>query len=985
MTVTGMLLATALAWNAVTPPETTVDFGMLDFEKPETLSSVHAAGSQAALSTRHHIGGDTSLSWTFQPGGTLVIDFRPWFLTDKEATNHYGAEARSILTLNVYAEHPLPGKQLRVGFGRKGVPEDDCWFDMNLDFTGWRRLWPVYSRDMQGKPHKEMNEIRFRAPADAAGTLFFDDVIPGTVTYDRYQERDRVASFIRALPHDPLALETLRPETPAAVPSSFVGHLGTVEQRLTELIHPEESRAKLRGAGFDRALRSVRKFLKDNQITRHEDGRVTGRPLLYGVLSRQYGQVPGNRELLRDFLPLRSLGTMAQLTAKLYLETRDEALRSELADIYLLLIDHLADQGYADGSSMGSRAILGYSTRELYHSFFLMRELLEKTGRRDAICRAGFWHHTVNAALLPPGEFSISADYFNIEARAALIAILLIPDTEFRQKTAYLAAFSRFISHGLHPSSGPAPFVKPDGCVYHHWGHYPSYAFGGLTGATQIRHLFAGTPWALDQQADDALKSALRSAWLYCNPYIATGLEGRVPFRRLNSNQIADCLELYRQDGDPEITTLLQGKKPEGHWSFNYGCFGLHRSGDIMVTLKGFNRHVWGSEIYQDYNRFGRYLSYGAIYILGTGTPDEEGNTPTGWDWNRIPGVTSIHRPWETLDTPSRGHEMRILPDNRINGSSNLEGRYGLFGMIITEPEKPHYDPAFHAVKSVFAFGDTLICLGSDIRSSEPGNPVETTLFQYHLGPESNRPGWFQHTTPITALPVALNKTAPVWAADFRNNAWFVLEGGPVRFERKNSVSPRHTDKKMQEGPMATCVIDHGVTPDHAGYEFIIKTGMKPDDAPAFAELLQQNKPYTVLRRDAGCHAIRDHRSGVTALVAFLPQPDFHTGPLLGIDTPGYVMFREVDGRLTLSLNTPDLAGFRRDESSANDIEDVSYPETEDADRLVTIRLKGGWRILSGAAQAIPTEDGNTAVTARFRHGIPIQLSLAPSRNIAER
>ena len=96
-------------------------------------------------------------------------------------------------------------------------------------------------------------------------------------------------------------------------------------------------------------------------------------------------------------------------------------------------------------------------------------------------------------------------------------------------------------------------------------------------------------------------------------------------------------------------------------------------------------------------------------------------------------------------------------------------------------------------------------------------------------------------------------------------------------------------------------------------------------------------------------------------------------------------MFREENGRLALSLNTPDLAGFRRDDSSANDIEAVSYPETEDDDRLVTVRLKGGWKILSGAAQAVPTGDGNTAVTARFRHGIPVQLLLAPDESATGR
>ena len=40
-----------------------------------------------------------------------------------------------------------------------------------------------------------------------------------------------------------------------------------------------------------------------------------------------------------------------------------------------------------------------------------------------------------------------------------------------------------------------------------------------------------------------------------------------------------------------------------------------------MITLKGYNTDVWGAEIYQKDNRYGRYQSYGAVLIMGNGHP----------------------------------------------------------------------------------------------------------------------------------------------------------------------------------------------------------------------------------------------------------------------------------------------------------------------------------------------------------------------------
>ena len=59
-------------------------------------------------------------------------------------------------------------------------------------------------------------------------------------------------------------------------------------------------------------------------------------------------------------------------------------------------------------------------------------------------------------------------------------------------------------------------------------------------------------------------------------------------------------------------------------------------------------------------NFYGRYLAHGSLQIM-TGKPDEmvtfktSGWQEAGFDWNRIPGATSIHLPFEQLR--ARGFE----------------------------------------------------------------------------------------------------------------------------------------------------------------------------------------------------------------------------------------------------------------------------------------------------------------------------------------
>lgn len=80
-----------------------------------------------------------------------------------------------------------------------------------------------------------------------------------------------------------------------------------------------------------------------------------------------------------------------------------------------------------------------------------------------------------------------------------------------------------------------------------------------------------------------------------------------------------------------------------------------------MVTLKGYTTDVWGSEIYRKDNRYGRYQSYGSVQIMGYPSRLASGYDENGWDWNRLPGTTTIHLPLNCLTVHYREPPWLIL------------------------------------------------------------------------------------------------------------------------------------------------------------------------------------------------------------------------------------------------------------------------------------------------------------------------------------
>jgi hypothetical protein len=96
--------------------------------------------------------------------------------------------------------------------------------------------------------------------------------------------------------------------------------------------------------------------------------------------------------------------------------------------------------------------------------------------------------------------------------------------------------------------------------------------------------------------------------------------------------------------------------------------------------MKGFTNKLFGAEIFLKENRYGRYQSYGAVEVLYGGTLASSGykKSGAGWDWNVVPGATTVYLPYPSLNPHIDQMEEHQL--GSFAGALPL-GKDGVFGM----------------------------------------------------------------------------------------------------------------------------------------------------------------------------------------------------------------------------------------------------------------------------------------------------------------
>lgn len=978
-TLFSLLCSTFLHAQVVT------DERMFSFEKPQIPDCITATHSRLSVSDLHYKDGKHSLEWTFEPGG--ILEFKKDLKFEKKDPTGKDLYLSAFIVW-VYNEVPQDAT-IEFQFLKDG--KRCTSFPFGINFSGWRAAWVCYERDMQGTPEEGMNELRIIAP-NSKGTLFIDHLITATKVDARQQTADLQVPFVNAGTTNHWLViykhSLLKPDielTP--VGNKQREEMQLLEKRFRDMIYTK-------GKITDKEVENIRKKYDFYQIT-YKNGQVSGVPIYMVRAAEAYERIipDWNKDMLTKMgVEMRAYFDLMRKIAVAYNNsTAKPVIREEMKKKFLAMYDHITDQGVAYGSCWGNIHHYGYSVRGLYLAYFLMKDVLREAGKLQEAERTLRWYAITNEVYPKPEVDGIDMDSFNTQTTGRIASILMMEDTP--EKLQYLRSFSRWIDYGCRPALGLSGSFKVDGGAFHHRNNYPAYAVGGLDGATNMIYLLSRTEFAVSKLAHETVKNVLLTMRFYCNKLnFPLSMSGRHPDGKgklvpmhfammalagspdgkaeYDSEMASSYLRLISNSGVendapeymPKVSNAEERKAaklliekgfrpepdPQGNIAMGYGCISVQRRSNWSAVARGHSRYLWAAEHYLGANLYGRYLAHGSLQILTaapgqTVTPATSGWQQEGFDWNRIPGVTSIHLPLEQLQAKVlnvdrySGMEEMLYSDEAFAGGLSQQKMNGNFGMKLHEHDK--YNGSHRARKSYHFIDGMIVCLGSDIENTNTEFPTETTIFQLAVTDKAGHDYWRNY-----------QGDKKVWV-DHLGTGYYVPTA--IRFEKNFPQHSRMQNTgKETKGDWVSLVVDHGKAPKNGRYEYAVLPQTNETAMKKFAK-----KPaYKVLQQDRKAHIVESASEQIVSYVLFeTPETTLPGGLLQRVDTSCLVMtHQESADKIKLTVAQPDLALYRGPSDEAFDkdgkrIERSIYSRpwinNGSSEIPVTVTIKGRWNV----------------------------------------
>lgn len=981
----GVTTLFSLLCSAFLHAQVVTDERMFSFEKPQIPDCITATHSRLSVSDLHYKDGKHSLEWTFEPGGILELKKDLKF----EKKDPTGKDLYlSAFIVWVYNEVPQ-NATIEFQFLKDG--KRCTSFPFGINFSGWRAAWVCYERDMQGTPEEGMNELRIIAP-NSKGTLFIDHLITATKVDARQQTADLQVPFVNAGTTNHWLVvyqhSLLKPDielTP--VDDKQRAEMQLLEKRFRDMIYTK-------GKITDKEVENIRKKYDFYQIT-YKNGQVSGIPVYMVRAAEAYERIipDWNKDMLTKMgVEMRAYFDLMKKIAVAYNNsTAKPVIREEMKKKFLAMYDHITDQGVAYGSCWGNIHHYGYSVRGLYLAYFLMKDVLREAGKLQEAERTLRWYAITNEVYPKPEVDGIDMDSFNTQTTGRIASILMMEDTP--EKLQYLRSFSRWIDYGCRPALGLSGSFKVDGAAFHHRNNYPAYAVGGLDGATNMIYLLSRTEFAVSKLAHETVKNVLLTMRFYCNKLnFPLSMSGRHPDGKgklvpmhfammalagspdgkaeYDSEMASSYLRLISDSGVendapeymPKVSNAEERKAaklliekgfrpepdPQGNIAMGYGCVSVQRRSNWSAVARGHSRYLWAAEHYLGANLYGRYLAHGSLQILTaapgqTVTPATSGWQQEGFDWNRIPGVTSIHLPLEQLQAKVlnvdrySGMEEMLYSDEAFAGGLSQQKVNGNFGMKLHEHDK--YNGSHRARKSYHFIDGMIVCLGSDIENTNTEFPTETTIFQLAVTDKAGHDYWKNY-----------QEDKKVWV-DHLGTGYYVPTA--IRFEKNfPQYSRLQNTGKETKGDWVSLVVDHGKAPKNGRYEYAVLPQTNETEMKKFAK-----KPtYKVLQQDRKAHIVASASEQIVSYVLFeTPETTLPGGLLQRVDTSCLVMtHKESADKIKLTVAQPDLALYRGPSDEAFDkdgkrIERSIYSRpwinNGSSEIPVTVTIKGRWNV----------------------------------------
>lgn len=700
--------------------------------------------------------------------------------------------------------------------------------------------------------------------------------------------------------------------------------------------------------------------------------------------------------------------------------------------MFVMMYEHITNQGVSYGSGWGNISHYGYSIKNLYNSYFLMRDILREQGRLEEAERTMRWYSIVNDVYPESEKPGLNIDVFNTAIMGRISSILMMEDTP--EKLRYMRAFSKWLNNGCLPALGLEGSFKEDGAVFHHCNNYPAYAIGGMNGATSMVYLLSRTSFALSSEAHNAVRRSLLTMEFYCNTYhFPLSMSGRHPdgegtlvplhfatmaiagspdaTQEFDAQMGAAYMRLYESSklehevfgGLPRFDSarerylidqfVAMGVEaediPQGNRAINYGCTSIQRRDQWSVVMRGHSRYLWAAEHYVGANLYGRYLAHGSMQVMTSLSPEHlvtplsSGWVEDGFDWGRIPGATAIHLPIPDLKAnvmnvdAFSGEEEMLYSDEAFAGALSQSGRDGNFAMKLHEHDK--YNGSHRARKSYHIFDNMVVALGSGIENIVEEHPTETTLLQLAMVDEQQRAHW-QSQDPSRGYVVDCNGTGYYIPKSQRSKILFERNRDQISYDEESGAE--------NSGDWALLTLNHGTAPKGESYEYAVVVGSSESQMKSFAK----SPEYRVLQASDDAHIVECRRSGQTSYALFERCEKIDGGAIIAADTSCLAMTKvESKSRVLLSVCQPDLALYRGESDEAFNergerVERSIYSRPwigNDSGMIpVTLTLKGEWRDTQGREEVTVTAGGGTTTTVvvECRGGVTYDIELERCR-----
>lgn len=986
------------------------------FEKETSILHFKKDNSSTlSINGKHHQFGKSSLQWEWFKGGFFeTSNFR--LLPKKESPLSYGDyfPASPTLVLSLYNE-VSQNETIKISFEKEG--KEAVWFPIKLNFTGWRTIRVPYF-EMSGKPPKKGEAIDYDTfkvscgSVKSRGKLFFDDIVFSQYMDDRHPYPDQMVPFIKRDKQNgkdhwmPLLVNMKRiHDLPLeAVSENQKKDLGLIEKRLDDIFRNDNIKKS------DNLSKAKKEYENLNLV---KGETVLGPPLTYAIQEVYFDKEDVNQ---KEFNTIGSFGKSLKQIAIYYRQSFDSN-KAEIEQMFINASKYYLDQGWQEWASGGTRHHVGYALGDLADSFYIMKEPLKKAGLLNEVGNSLQWVFNLGQILKPENEFKANIDYYNTQSFFHLKLIFMSDNVE--KQSALLKNYSNYISKTL-ALDNEAGVFKIDGTSWHHDGHYPAYGIGAFASLPSVIFTLSQTQYRISEAGHKNFKKALMTTRLYSQLYdYGFGNAGRHPLVD-NYNSIGSLKIPYllmARSGNPEGTSLIDkeiaaayrrlwgdsdksntdefenihtvGKDSlPGYHVLPYAATAIHRRKDWAAIIKGYSKYVWASEIYVDANRYGRYPANGSIQINNKSGDIGSGFKEAGWDWNRFPGTTVINLPFKELEAKT---ELLMFTSNETFAGAVRLGSNGIFGMKLNESkgidaesgEKANGFPGkLKANKSVFSFGDKLICVGTGISSIDNEHPVETNLFQNYIMDQS-RPISSSENGTISDFPFQseMQGNSEKWLIDAYQNGYYVLSPNKVEIRKHHqqsynneysinngTIGARAVGDTVTQGNYATSWIDHGRAPVDASYQYVIYPGLQKDAVDTFEMKVKNDKSYEIVRADNVAHIVKDNATATTGFVIFDSSKELDNAILKKVSVPSLFLIKDEADTISISTVQPDL-NFSTIKGTA--LSGYSLPVD------LTFTLKGKWKLKESAAvKSITTSENDTVITLECRHGFSNQINL---------